>query len=58
MHEIDRLVAGIAPDPGPGTTPLARELFEEITAAPVPAVATPTPAAAPAAGAGGWPCRC
>ncbi|NJP90945.1 hypothetical protein HCN51_16005 [Nonomuraea sp. FMUSA5-5] len=41
MHEIDRLVAGIAPDPGPGTTPLARELFEEVTAVPVPAVATP-----------------
>lgn len=31
---IDRLVADIAPDPGPGMTPLARELFEEITAAP------------------------
>ncbi|MEW1844004.1 hypothetical protein AB0392_39170 [Nonomuraea angiospora] len=36
MHEIDRLVAGIAPDPGPGTTPIARELFEEITSVPVP----------------------
>ncbi|MEU0566898.1 hypothetical protein ABZ297_16125 [Nonomuraea sp. NPDC005983] len=31
---IDRLVADLAPDPGPGMTPLARELFEEITAAP------------------------
>ncbi|MFI7639689.1 hypothetical protein [Nonomuraea sp. NPDC049400] len=37
MHEIDRLVAGIAPDPGPGTTPIARELLEEITSVPVPA---------------------
>ncbi|MEV0198431.1 hypothetical protein [Nonomuraea sp. NPDC050691] len=36
MHEIDRLVAGIAPDPGPGTTPIARELLEEITSVPVP----------------------
>ncbi|WP_433519353.1 hypothetical protein ACQP2T_29770 [Nonomuraea sp. CA-143628] len=36
MHEIDRLVAGIAPDPGPGTTPIARELMEEITSVPVP----------------------
>ncbi|MFI6813383.1 hypothetical protein ACIBG7_13275 [Nonomuraea sp. NPDC050328] len=36
MHEIDRLVAGIAPDPGPGTTPLARELLDEITSVPVP----------------------
>ncbi|GAA4930075.1 hypothetical protein HD597_004242 [Nonomuraea thailandensis] len=35
MHEIDRLVAGIAPDPGPGTTPIARELLEEITSMPV-----------------------
>ncbi|SEL42538.1 hypothetical protein [Nonomuraea pusilla] len=35
MHEIDRLVAGIAPDPGPGTTPIARELLEEITSVPV-----------------------
>ncbi|MEW9552419.1 hypothetical protein [Nonomuraea sp. NPDC050783] len=36
MHEIDRLVAGIAPDPGPGTTPIARELLEEIISFPVP----------------------
>ncbi|GAA2884172.1 hypothetical protein [Nonomuraea rubra] len=36
MHEIDRLVAGIAPDPGPGATPIARELLEEITSVPVP----------------------
>ncbi|MEV4752955.1 hypothetical protein AB0K21_41980 [Streptosporangium sp. NPDC049248] len=36
MHEIDRLVAGIAPDPGPGTTPIARELLEEITSVPIP----------------------
>ncbi|NUW43255.1 hypothetical protein [Nonomuraea rhodomycinica] len=36
MHEIDRLVAGIAPDPGPGSTPIARELLEEITSVPVP----------------------
>lgn len=35
MHEIDRLVAGIAPDPGPGMTPIARELLEEITSTPV-----------------------
>ena len=34
-HDIDRLVAGIAPDAGPGTTPLARELMEEITSIPV-----------------------
>ncbi|MFG1947281.1 hypothetical protein [Nonomuraea sp. NPDC048826] len=39
MHEIDRLVAGIAPDPGPGMTPIARELLEEITSVPVPAPA-------------------
>ncbi|MET7328875.1 hypothetical protein [Nonomuraea sp. NPDC005650] len=36
MHEIDRMVAGIAPDPGPGTTPIARELMEEITSVPAP----------------------
>ncbi|MEV0227943.1 hypothetical protein [Nonomuraea sp. NPDC050786] len=36
MHEIDRLVAGIAPDAGPGTTPIARELLDEITSVPVP----------------------
>ncbi|MDP9848584.1 hypothetical protein [Streptosporangium lutulentum] len=35
MNDIDRLVAGIAPDPGPGMTPGARELFDEITTAPV-----------------------
>ncbi|MGP4099653.1 hypothetical protein [Nonomuraea sp. KM90] len=34
MHDIDRLVAGIAPDPGPGRTPLAGELLEEITSLP------------------------
>ncbi|MEU9884801.1 hypothetical protein [Sphaerisporangium sp. NPDC051011] len=34
---IDRLVSDIAPDPGPGMTPLARELFEEITRAVAPA---------------------
>ncbi|MFC4060869.1 hypothetical protein ACFOWE_21410 [Planomonospora corallina] len=39
MHEIDRLVAGIAPAPGPGMTPGARELFDEITAAPAVAPA-------------------
>ncbi|TMR13595.1 hypothetical protein ETD86_30370 [Nonomuraea turkmeniaca] len=33
QRTIDRLVADIAPDPGPGMTPLARELFEEITTA-------------------------
>ncbi|MDP9864766.1 MULTISPECIES: hypothetical protein [Streptosporangium] len=37
MNDVDRLVAGIVPDPGPGMTPGARELFDEITA--VPAVA-------------------
>ncbi|MGV9323832.1 hypothetical protein [Streptosporangium sandarakinum] len=37
MPDIDRLVAGIAPDPGPGMTPGARELLDEITAMPVPA---------------------
>ncbi|MFD9947378.1 hypothetical protein ACFWYW_21835 [Nonomuraea sp. NPDC059023] len=36
MNGIDRLVAGIAPDPGPGASPLAAELMEEITAQPVP----------------------
>ncbi|MFI6291371.1 hypothetical protein ACIBEJ_07265 [Nonomuraea sp. NPDC050790] len=36
MNRIDRLVAGIAPDPGPGITPLAHELMEEITTLPVP----------------------
>ncbi|WP_436763035.1 hypothetical protein [Streptosporangium sp. V21-05] len=38
---IDRLVADIAPDPGPGMTPLAMELFEEITTAPAVAPAPP-----------------
>ncbi|GAA3568616.1 hypothetical protein GCM10022419_056760 [Nonomuraea rosea] len=36
-NDIDRLVAGIAPDPGPGMTPLAAELLEEIISAPVAA---------------------
>ncbi|WP_405142333.1 hypothetical protein OG589_34175 [Sphaerisporangium sp. NBC_01403] len=31
--DIDRLVASIAPDPGPGMTPGARELLQEITKA-------------------------
>ncbi|WP_067133229.1 hypothetical protein [Microtetraspora malaysiensis] len=31
---IDRLVERIAPDPGPGLTPLARELLDEITSTP------------------------
>jgi hypothetical protein len=31
---IDRLVAEVTPDAGPGMTPLARELFDEITATP------------------------
>ncbi|MFF3670770.1 hypothetical protein [Microtetraspora malaysiensis] len=31
---IDRLVEQIAPDPGPGMTPLARELLDEITSTP------------------------
>ncbi|WP_067180648.1 hypothetical protein [Microtetraspora niveoalba] len=35
---IDRLVGRIAPDPGPGMTPLARELLDEITSAPAAAV--------------------
>ncbi|GAA4225537.1 hypothetical protein FHR32_002217 [Streptosporangium album] len=34
INDIDRIVAGIAPDPGPGMTPGARELFDEITTAP------------------------
>lgn len=29
-HDVDTLVARIAPDPGPGLTPLARELLTEI----------------------------
>ena len=37
-RDIDRLVAGIAPDPGPGMTTGARELLREITTdAPYPA---------------------
>ena len=39
---IDRLVGEIAPDPGPGLTPLARRLMDEITATPV-AEAAPRP---------------
>ncbi|MEV7965772.1 hypothetical protein AB0O34_07285 [Sphaerisporangium sp. NPDC088356] len=31
--DMDRLVATIAPDPGPGMTPGARDLFQEITVA-------------------------
>jgi len=38
---IDRLVAGIAPDPGPGLTPLALELLDEITRTPAAAAAPP-----------------
>ncbi|GGL32768.1 hypothetical protein [Planomonospora parontospora] len=45
MHDIDRLVAGIVPDPGPGMTRGARELFDEITAV------------APAADVSGGPAR-
>ncbi|GGK70521.1 hypothetical protein Ppa06_35980 [Planomonospora parontospora subsp. parontospora] len=41
MHDVDRLVAGIAPDPGPGMTPGAMELFEEITTAPAAAPGRP-----------------
>jgi hypothetical protein len=36
-QDIDRLIAEIAPDPGPGLTDGARELLTEITALPVPA---------------------
>lgn len=36
--ELHRLVARIAPDPGPGLTPLARELLDEITATSRPPV--------------------
>ncbi|QYC42149.1 hypothetical protein Nocox_22725 [Nonomuraea coxensis DSM 45129] len=39
MHDLDRLVASLAPDPGPGMTPTARELMDEITARPVTAQA-------------------
>jgi hypothetical protein len=35
-QDIDRLIAEIAPDPGPGLTDGARELLNEITALPVP----------------------
>ena len=45
MNDIDRLVAGIAADPGPGMTPGARELFDEITTDPGPSA---RPARAPA----------
>ncbi|MFE3455652.1 hypothetical protein ACFXJ8_42765 [Nonomuraea sp. NPDC059194] len=41
QRTIDRLVADIAPDPGPGMTPLARELFEEITTTSAVAPARP-----------------
>ncbi|MCT9930854.1 hypothetical protein N5079_11555 [Planotetraspora sp. A-T 1434] len=34
--DLYRLVARIAPDPGPGLTPIARELLEEIVSAPAP----------------------
>ncbi|MFI6992783.1 hypothetical protein [Nonomuraea wenchangensis] len=47
MHDLDRLVASLAPDPGPGMTPIAKELLEEITAHPVAAhSATASPAVA------------
>ncbi|MEV4569510.1 hypothetical protein AB0K12_37590 [Nonomuraea sp. NPDC049419] len=42
MHEIDRLVAGIAPDPGPGLTPIGRELLDEVTSVPVAARRRPS----------------
>jgi hypothetical protein len=50
MHDLDRLVASLAPDAGPGMTPIARELLEEITASPVTAhsVAAPSATASPA----------
>ncbi|MBE3014758.1 hypothetical protein IL992_37110 [Microbispora sp. NEAU-D428] len=35
--DLHRLVAGIAPDPGPGMTPAALDLLEEIVSGPVPA---------------------
>ncbi|WP_188197346.1 hypothetical protein [Nonomuraea sp. SYSU D8015] len=41
MNDVDRLVARVAPDPGPGTTPLAWELMEEITSLPVAPPARP-----------------
>ncbi|GGM66647.1 hypothetical protein GCM10010106_10920 [Thermopolyspora flexuosa] len=40
--DIDRLVAAIAPDPGPGLTPSGRQLMEEITTTPV--ALSPAPA--------------
>ncbi|MET8334091.1 hypothetical protein ABZV14_29510 [Streptosporangium canum] len=43
MNDIDHVVAGIAPDPGPGMTPGARELFDEITTAPAVAPAPGRP---------------
>ncbi|KAA9378105.1 hypothetical protein F5972_14450 [Microbispora cellulosiformans] len=36
-RDLRRLVAGIAPGPGPGLTPLAMELLEEIVSGPAPA---------------------
>lgn len=36
-HDLRRLVAGIAPDPGPGLTPSAMELLDEIVSEPLPA---------------------
>jgi hypothetical protein len=38
-QDIDRLIVGIAPDPGPGLTGGARDLLAEITALPVPTAA-------------------
>ncbi|MGI5157362.1 hypothetical protein [Microbispora sp. CA-102843] len=35
--DLHRLVAGIAPDPGPGMTPAALDLLEEIVSGPAPA---------------------
>ncbi|MFC4590695.1 hypothetical protein [Sphaerisporangium corydalis] len=43
-HDIDRLVSSIAPAPGPGLTPGARELLNEIVSAASPI--SPTPPAA------------
>ncbi|MEU6408960.1 hypothetical protein [Microbispora sp. NPDC046933] len=39
--DLHRLVAGIAPDPGPGVTPAAMELLEEIVSGPAPATHCP-----------------
>lgn len=41
MDDVDRLVARAAPGAGPGMTPLAWELMEEITSLPVPPPARP-----------------